>query len=259
MNDTTPGDGWDDYLAKFHAGRPGITERILAHSTGTDGTTAYDWIAERIPNAGLIVDVACGSAPLWNPRFGDRYLGVDASAAELAIAERRGAHTLIHGTADALPVADGTAAIVVCSMALQVLPDLPAILTEVRRILAPAGQFVATVPTAPTGAKDLVFGAGLVRAAGGSLGYRNDALLRRAEHLFAEHGLQVTGDTRRTYRFDLTLTGAPEDAAASLYLPGAQSEHENRVAAYLERAARHGRGMPVPIRRLLATPAQALQ
>lgn len=256
MNRAESGGGWDEYLTEFHARRAGITERILERSIAPDGTTPYDWVTERIPDTGLVVDVACGSAPLWGPRFGDRYLGIDASAAELALADRRGAHALIHGTADTLPVGDGAAGIVVCSMALQILPDLATSLTEIRRILDPDGQFVAIVPTGPAGAKDIAFGAGLVRTAGGTLGYRNDPLLRRPGHLFAEHGLTIVGDATRTYRFDLTAPGAPAEAASSLYLRGAQAARVDRVAAYLERAARHGRTMPVPIRRILATPRQ---
>lgn len=257
MNGGRAVDGWDEYLAGFHASRAGITERILTRAADTDGTTAYDWITACIPDAGLVVDIACGSAPLWRPDLAGRYLGIDPSAAELELAERRGAHALIHGAADAIPVADGAAATVVCSMALQILPDPSATLTEVQRILAPGGEFLAIVPTGPVGARDLAFGAGLARAAGGSLGYRNDAALRRPNALFAGHGLSVTADEKRTFRFDLTAPGAPGDAAASLYLRGRQAAREHTVAVYLERAARHGRSMPIPIRRILATATQA--
>lgn len=256
MNGRSASEEWDEYLTGFHADRAGITERVLAHSTEADGTTAYDWVAARIPRTGLLVDIACGSAPLWTPDLSGRYLGIDASAAELELADRRGAQALIHGTADTIPVADGAAAVVVCSMALQVLPDIPGILTEIQRILTPDGEFVAIVPTSPTGAKDLAFGAGLARAAGGMLGYRNDAALHRPNSLFAAHGLTVTEDARRTYRYDLTSPGAPADAAASLYLRGGRAGREPNVAAYLEHEARQGRSMPVPIRRILASPAR---
>lgn len=257
MNGSAPRDGWDDYLTGFHAGRAGITERILARCADTDGTTAYDWVAERIPATGLVVDVACGSSPLWNPRLAGRYLGIDRSPAELQLAEKRGAHALIRGAAETLPVADGAAAAVVCSMALQILPDLPATLAEIRRALAPGGEFVAILPARAEGPGDLAFAAGLARAAGGTLGYRNDAVLRRPSALFSGHGLTVTEDTRRTFRYDLSTPGAPAQAAASLYLRGSQAGREGKIAAYLERAARHGRTMPVPIRRILATPARA--
>lgn len=243
---------WDEYLAGFHQDRPGITERILSRSVDSHGATPYEWVTESIPDEGLVVDVACGSAPLWSPQLAGRYLGIDVSDAELELARRRGAHPVARGSAEDLPVDDGAAAAVVCTMALMLLPDLPAALREVRRVLSPNGILIATVPVNPTAAKDLVFGAGLLHAAGGSFGYRNDAVLRRARQLFADQGLKIIDDTRCTYRFDLTADDAADDAAASLYLRGHQAARERKVARYLRRAARRGRSMPVPIRRILA-------
>ncbi|MDN5821891.1 MAG: class I SAM-dependent methyltransferase [Brachybacterium sp.] len=251
MNRRHAGQEWDAYLAGFHEKRPGITERLLSRSLDARGATPYDWVAGALSDSGPVVDVACGSAPLWNPRLAGRYLGVDLSSAELDLARQRGAHRLTRGSAEVLPVETGTAATVVCSMALMVLPDLPAALGETRRVLRPGGRFVAIVPTIPRRLDDLVFGAGLVRAARGPLSYRNDPLLRRPRRLFAEQGLTITEDTRRTYRFDLSADGAA-DAAASFYLRGPQSARESEVAHYLSRASRRGRTMPIPIRRILA-------
>ncbi|WP_157773443.1 class I SAM-dependent methyltransferase [Brachybacterium vulturis] len=219
MNEPGAGAEWDAYLAGFHADRPGITERLLSHSLDARGTTPYDWVADAVGGSGLVVDVACGSAPLWSPRLAGRYLGVDLSSAELDLARHRGAHRITQGSAHALPVQTGIAATVVCSMALMILPDLSAVLGEVRRALRPGGVFVAIVPTTPTGLGDLVFGAGLVRAARGPLSYRNDPLLRRPRRLFAENGLAVREDIRRTYRCELSADRAAE-AAASFYLRG---------------------------------------
>lgn len=249
---------WDAYLAGFHQNRAGITERILSRSLDAHGATPYDWVARPIPEEGLVVDVACGSAPLWSPRLEGRYLGIDVSPAELELARGRGAHRVALGSAEELPVETGTAAVVVCTMALMVLPDLAAALAEARRVLCSEGILIATVPTTPTRIDDLVVGAGLVRAAGGPLRYRNDTLLRRPRPCFADQGLTIIEDRRRTYRLDLSADGTADDAAASLYLRGRQAPHEHRVARYLQRTARRGRSMPVPIRRFLARRAEPL-
>lgn len=251
MSGQGEGRDWDDYLAGFHQDRPGITERILFRSLDARGTTPYDWAAGPLPDDGLVVDVACGSAPLWNPRLEGRYLGVDLSRAELELARQRGAHRVTVGSAEALPVETGAAAAVVCTMALMVLPDLAAALREVRRVLRPGGVFIAIVPTTPTHWSDLVFGAGLMLSARGPLSYRNDRRLRRPRPLFADQDLTLTEDSRRTYRFDLSAQGAA-DAAASLYLRGSQAARENAVARYLHRQSQRERSMPIPIRRLLA-------
>lgn len=243
---------WDAYLDRFHGQRPGITERILAASVDRAGRTAYDWAAEAVPQAGTVIDLACGSAPLWSDGLAGRYLGVDASAAELALAAARGAHELRRATASAIPAPDEGAAAVVCSMALMVLPDPGRVLAEVARVLQPGGVLVATMPTAPRAVGQLVLSAGLVRAAGGFLGYRNDALLHRPDALFRRHGLTLDEDATRAYRYDLAAPGAPEAMAASLYLAPPVAEHEAAVAGFLRGVARRRRPFLVPIRRLVA-------
>lgn len=248
--------GWDGYLEGFHRNRPGITERILARSLDASGSTPYDWVASVLPESGLVVDVACGSAPLWVPELSGRYLGVDVSSAELDLARRRGAHQLIRGTAEHLPVEGGVARAVMCSMALMVLPDLDSALREIRRVLAPDGVFVATVPAGPASIRDLSAVAGLVRAVGGTLGYRNDAALRHANRIYRTHGLRVVEDTTRRFAFPLRNPSAAQEMAASLYLPDDAGNRETRAAAYLERMGRREEEMPIPIRRIVAHPAR---
>lgn len=254
MSRRNPDGGWDGYLERFHRDRAGITERVLARSFDASGRTAYNWVAAVLPETGLVVDVACGSAPLWTAALSGRYLGVDASPVELELARRRGAHQLIVGTAEHLPAEDGAARAVVCSMALMVLPHLDAVLQEVRRVLAPEGVFVATVPGRPAGIRDLPVMAGLVRAVGGTLGYRNDAALRHTNHAFDIHGLRVVDDATRRFTFPLTDSSAAAEMAASLYLPDDRGNREVRAASYLQRLARRQEEMPIPIRRIVARP-----
>lgn len=57
-------DGWDGYLAAFHAERPGITEAVLGRARSDDGGDPYDWLTDALPDQGVVVDIACGSGPL---------------------------------------------------------------------------------------------------------------------------------------------------------------------------------------------------
>ncbi|OLB76178.1 MAG: hypothetical protein AUI14_19545 [Actinobacteria bacterium 13_2_20CM_2_71_6] len=93
-----------------------------------------------------MLDLACGNGPLW-PRLPSRaYVGVDVSATELAAARDRGAGPLVRAWATALPLAGASVDVVLCSMALQVLTPLPAVLAETVRVLVPGGRLVATMP-----------------------------------------------------------------------------------------------------------------
>ncbi|MGH3797938.1 MAG: hypothetical protein ACRDSP_23990 [Pseudonocardiaceae bacterium] len=55
---------WDDYLAGFHRDRAGITDEVLRRSH--DGAiTPYEWLMAAVSDHAVVLDVACGSAPLW--------------------------------------------------------------------------------------------------------------------------------------------------------------------------------------------------
>lgn len=243
---------WDDYLRRFHADTPGITERVLERSTDDIGRTPYAWLLEALPPDGLVIDVACGSAPLWSDALAGRYVGVDTSPQELALAESRGAHRLVLGAATALPAATGSARVVLCSMALMILPELEPVLSEVRRVLEPGGLLAAIVPTGPTAVRDGPMLAGLVAALGARPSYRNDSALQDTADLFATHGLRLDSDERRRFVFPLRDRAAAETMAASLYLPEDDGTRRARAAAYLDAARHVTSGMPIPIRRLLA-------
>ncbi len=77
--------GWSEYLAGFHARRPGITEQVLRRSLGAGGDP-YDWLACAVPQRARVLDLACGNGPLWPRLPGRAYVGVDVSAAELGLA-----------------------------------------------------------------------------------------------------------------------------------------------------------------------------
>lgn len=245
--------GWSDYVAGFHATRPGITEQLLHRSRAGDGD-AYDWLVEAVSSGGgRVLDVACGSAPV-RPRLpGRAYVGVDLSAAELAGTGGRGRGALVRASATALPIVDGGVEVVVCAMALQILTPLPTVLAEIGRVLAPDGRLVAIVPDrGPLRVVDLPVVAGLLAALGHGLSYPNDGALRRLPDLLDDAGLRLVADERRRFSYPLGTATDADLFLASLYLPGVSGTRYRAARAFLRALARAGPGLPVPVRRVVA-------
>ena len=250
-----PAVDWPRYLAGHHRDRPGITERLLTRAVAVRHAAPYPWLVEPLRGTpGPILDLACGSAPTRALLGQARWLGIDASASELAVAAAAGRGPLVRGRADALPVADGVIASVCAAMCLQVLTPLDVVLAEVRRVLRPGGMVVALVPSRlgpnPFGAL------GRVRAMR-ALGIRSqpwpnpqarDGLAR----LLRAHGFVVDSDQRRVFRCEIR---DPIEAALlieGLYLPGVDTESVDRAKHVLASWARPGRGLPLPLRRVVA-------
>jgi hypothetical protein len=63
---------WDGYLEGFHAARPGIAESVLRRARA-GGTDPYDWLAEVVPPRGRVLDLGCGSAPLFRMLAGSSW------------------------------------------------------------------------------------------------------------------------------------------------------------------------------------------
>ncbi len=244
---------WGPYLARFHAERPGITEAVLTRAAA-DGLDPYGWVLEALPTAGRVVDVACGSGPVAG-RVDDRGVGVDRSAEELALARRHTAHAVARADAAALPVADGLAESVACTMALMLLDPVGAVLAEVRRVLAPGGRLVALLPaTGPLGVRDrLRYGRLLVALRRPRLPFPGVDVLQHPEAVLGAAGLRITSDERRRFAFPIDDPGAAELFVRSLYLPDAGA---GRTAAAMAVARRWiGSELGLPLRRLVAVAA----
>jgi ubiquinone/menaquinone biosynthesis C-methylase UbiE len=97
-----------------------------------------------------VLDVACGTgivARLAAPMVGatGRIVGIDLSAAMIAVAGAQAAPDGVSiewqvGDAAALPFEDGAFDAVLCQQGLQFMPDKPAVLAEMHRVLAPGGR-----------------------------------------------------------------------------------------------------------------------
>lgn len=242
---------WAGYLARFHAERAGITESVLGQARDGAGRTPYDWAAEPVAPGLTVLDVACGSAPMHRLLRARSYVGIDFSAAELAGPAGRGV-PVARADASRLPLGDGTVDAVVMSMALMLLP-LPVTLQEVRRVLRPAGVFVATVPVSrpmPPGDR-LRYARLLLALRHRGLEYPNGGALADAGPPFAGTGLSLGSDRARTFTYGVGSRRAADQLLGSLYLPDTDPRRTMSGRRVVRRWV--GTTIAIPVRRLVAT------
>src|ERR687894_870769 len=107
-----------------------------------------------------VLDVACGTgvvARLAVERVGDTgtIAGVDLNPGMLAVARSVTPSDMTiewhEASAEAMPLSDESFDVVLCQLGLQFVPDKPAALREMRRVLAPGGRLIMNVagPTPP--------------------------------------------------------------------------------------------------------------
>jgi SAM-dependent methyltransferase len=244
---------WDAYLDRFHAERPGITEAILRAARDDGGVCPYAWLASAVPPGTRVLDLGCGSAPMFGLLAASSWVGLDRSAAELAAARDAGARPLLRARAAAVPLRDASVDLVACSMSLMVTTPLPEVIGEVSRVLRPGGLLAATVPASgPLRGKDRIAIAGLLAALGRAPSYPVGRDLASLPALLARYGLRVLADDLRRFGYRMHGRADAVQLMASLYLPGLPRARYRLARAWLGLLAASGAEFPVPVRRIIA-------
>jgi SAM-dependent methyltransferase len=244
-------DGWGGYLAVFHDERPGVTEDVLADASADGAGNPYDWLAQALPRAGVIVDVACGSGPLASRT--SRWIGVDRSAAELRLAASIATGRVVLADAACAPMRTGSADAVVCSMALMLLDDPGAAVAEMARLLRDGGCFAAVIPvTAPLTLQDRMRYVRLLAALRlRRLPFRHPDVLADPRPLLASAGLTLVSADRRRFAYPLAEPGDARLWIRSLYLPGLDPRRLRAAQRITRRWT--GSSIGIPLLRLVAT------
>jgi ubiquinone/menaquinone biosynthesis C-methylase UbiE len=188
-----------EHLQSVHDTAAGFTEDCASACRDGAGRNTYEWLCEAAsPRRGeAVLDLACGSGALLElcrARYapGVQLVGVDMSAAELALARTRlgGGVRLHKGLAQSLDFAADTGFHgVLCHWALTVMDPVDPVLAEIRRVLVPGGVFAAIVD-GPAGlaqgyAEVSAIIEAHVRAARPAYGELGDPRVRRCEDLQA--------------------------------------------------------------------------
>lgn len=242
---------WPRYLGRFHAQRPAITERLLARAD----RSPYAWLVEPLRSeSGVVLDLACGSAPTRDVLTTARWLGLDSSPAELAAAAAAGRTPLVRARADALPLADGSVDAVCAAMCLPVVTPLEDVLAELRRVIRPDGTLAALVPSRLGASPAAWLGWVRVMRALGVRGqpWPNPQARDGLAKILRAHDWQVESDHRETFLLDLSSAESWELLVDALYLPGLDEQRITDAKRALARRARPGRALPLPLRRVVA-------
>ena len=241
-------------MAGFHAEKPGITEHVLSRSFDANGVGAYRWLAEGISTDATVLDLACGSAPT-RPFVGDRWVGTDLSASELAVAIAEGRSAVVRSDALRLPIAAGSIDVLICSMALMLLDPLHDVLREIQRVLASGGEVRALVrATHPMTLRDRWSYLRVMQAVRLRPVFPRSELDGHTSEAFDNAGLTLRSDEFRRFAFPVNSTDDLRQFVSSWYTPGhTPTESATKVARLDMNAAPNE--LAVPLRRLIATSA----
>ena len=165
------------YGETYAGSLPENYERYFVPSVGAP--LARDLVeAAALREGERVLDVACGTGVVTRfaaERVGrsGSVAGLDVNAGMLAVARSAMPPALKIGWyetgAEAMPLPDGSRDVVLCQMGLQFIANKPAALREIRRVLAPGGRVVLSVP-GPTPAPFLVLAEALERHVGPEAG-----------------------------------------------------------------------------------------
>jgi ubiquinone/menaquinone biosynthesis C-methylase UbiE len=151
-------------VVNHHANYPGFSgiTGLMAAATmavGRQGDAALVEELSRLHTGDRVVDVGCGpgTAVRRAARLGVPVIGVDPAPAMLRVARmltgRSGTARYAPGTAEALPLPDGSVSALWTIASVHHWTDPDAALEEARRVLGPAGRLVAIERRSPPGAR----------------------------------------------------------------------------------------------------------
>jgi ubiquinone/menaquinone biosynthesis C-methylase UbiE len=142
-----------DYLRDQYGTTEKLDIRIEAHQRYSERPDDFlDWVLDRLnPQPGdAVVDVGCGRGSYHRPllKRGVRViLAIDVSTGMVAVTQHQANQeglpvVAIEGSAERLPVPDGSYDLGMANHVLFHIPDVPATLRELRRVLKPTGRAV---------------------------------------------------------------------------------------------------------------------
>ncbi len=246
---------WADYVHRFHAEAPGITELAFRHAAHPEVGTPYEWLLEGLDAPlGRVLDVACGNAALLPWTTGHvSYLGVDTSEDEVARARQQGRGPVSIADARRLPLADESVDTAVSSMGLMLVEPVEAALAEIRRVLVPGGTLALLVPSRwPVALRDARLGLPLALALRGPGSMPQQLTVRRLRRLLHDARFSVIDVATRRFPFPVHRPEHAALAVHSLYTPGRSPDALDRAESALTRLAGPGRELPVPLLRVVA-------
>ncbi|AXE39539.1 class I SAM-dependent methyltransferase [Acidipropionibacterium virtanenii] len=250
-------DPWPDYLARFHEERPGVIQEVIGRCRAGQ-RNPYAWLARSVSRtAGVVVDVCCGAGALSREIANGQRLviGVERNDSELGLAEHGGGQIeWVHGSEDALPLADSSVDAVVTSMGMVTTPDPRVLVAEASRVLRPGGVFACMAPTVRPVPVSMLRTVLELTARVGSTPSFPGALELRMNDLLAECGLHKVEDARSCYTYSVSGISDADLLIGAMYLPGSTRARRRSARNWLVRRAA-GRGpvdIAVPMRRVVA-------
>lgn len=151
---TAPED-WKKHLLEAHSLAPGMSPQAFGDCRNGAGLNSYEWLAlstERVRNPKSIVDLACGDGfliPILQKKLANdvSYVGIDMSAKELELAEKRKlARARFHqAMADNTGLPTESVDVVFSHMALMLMLPLDPVLAEIQRVLKPGGMLTGVI------------------------------------------------------------------------------------------------------------------